>query len=44
MLAGEDEDVYESTDEYEADDWLRVGGDRDGVREGARDEPADEAV
>jgi hypothetical protein len=30
MLAGE---VEEELDEYEEADWLRVGGERDGVRE-----------
>lgn len=41
MLMGEYDDAYESADDCDADDWLRVGGDSDGVREGARDEPRD---
>lgn len=36
MLIGDEEKPYES-----ADDELRVGGESDGVREGARDELCD---
>jgi len=43
-LAGDAVDTYESTEEYDAEDLLRVGGDRDGVREGARDEPFEDAA
>ena len=43
MLAGDD-DPYESADEYDADDVLRVGGDSEGVRDGAREEEFDEEL
>jgi hypothetical protein len=41
-LAGERGESYEVADASEADEMLRVGGDSDGVREGARDEPRDD--
>jgi hypothetical protein len=41
MLAGDD-DPYESADEYDADDVLRVGGDSEGVRDGAREDEFDD--
>ena len=44
MLAGETDDLHDSSDEYDADDWLRVGGDKDGVRDGNREEPHDDVA
>lgn len=40
---GEEEQAYESADTDEAAEWLRVGGDSEGVLEGALDDDVDEA-
>lgn len=44
MLAGDDCEPYESAEKMDADDWLRLGGDSDGVRDGAREELLDDAA
>lgn len=43
-LAGDDDEPYESVDKIDAVDWLRVGGDSEGVREGAREDPFEDAA
>ena len=42
MLDGEDDEAYESADDCEAEDPLRVGGDSEGVLDAALDEEFDE--
>jgi len=44
VLSGEYTESYESADDRDADDLLRAGGDRDGVLDGARDEPLEDAA
>lgn len=42
MLAGDDDVAKDSADEVDAADRLRVGGDNDGVLDGARDDDVEE--